>query len=142
MISQTAEYALRAMVYLAMNADQPHTTEEISETTKVPSSYLSKVLQSLRRANLVQSQRGLGGGFVLSRPASETTILAVVNAVDPVQRIRSCPLDLKTHGTYLCALHKRLDDAASQVEKAFAETTLSEILERPTESIPLYESNS
>jgi Rrf2 family protein len=139
MISQTAEYALRAMVYLAMKDGEPQTTGQIAETTKVPAGYLSKVLQSLRRAGLVVSQRGLGGGFVLAKPPGKTSILEVVNAVDPIQRIRSCPLDLQTHGTVLCALHKRLDDAMSEVERAFARSTLAEILERPTKSIPLVE---
>lgn len=67
MISQTAEYALRAIVYLAMNPDSAFTTQQISATTKVPAAYLSKVLQSLAKAGLVKSQRGLGGGFVLTK---------------------------------------------------------------------------
>ena len=139
MISQTAEYALRAIVYLAMNSGNAFTTQQISETTKVPSAYLSKVLQSLVRARLVQSQRGLGGGFVLTKPPEAISILEVLNAVDPIQRIRTCPLGLKAHGTILCALHKRLDDATAIIEKTFADTTIAEILARPTASTPLYE---
>ncbi len=140
MISQTAEYALRAMVYLAMNSSQSHTVEEISQNTKVPCGYLSKVLQALRKASLVASQRGLGGGFLLAKSVSELTILEIINAVDPIQRIYSCPLELKTHGRTLCSLHKRLDNAMREVEKAFASTSLEEILENPTRSIPLCES--
>ncbi len=139
MISQTAEYALRAIVYLAMNSGTAFTTQQISLTTKVPAAYLSKVLQSLVRAHLVQSQRGLGGGFVLTKPPEEISILAVLNAVDPIQRIRTCPLGLTAHGTILCALHKRLDDATAIIEKTFADTTIAEILARPTASIPLCE---
>ncbi len=139
MISQTAEYALRAIVYLAMNSGTAFTTQQISLTTKVPAAYLSKVLQSLVRAHLVQSQRGLGGGFVLTKPPEEISILAVLNAVDPIQRIRTCPLGLTAHGTTLCALHKRLDDATAIIEKTFADTTIAEILARPTASIPLCE---
>ncbi len=139
MISQTAEYALRAIVYLAMNSGVAFTTQQISLTTKVPAAYLSKVLQSLVRAHLVQSQRGLGGGFVLTKPPEEISILAVLNAVDPIQRIRTCPLGLTAHGTTLCALHKRLDDATAIIEKTFADTTIAEILSRPTASIPLCE---
>lgn len=142
MLSQTAEYALRAMVFMAMNAESSHTTEAISEKTRVPSGYLAKVMQALRRANLVSSQRGLGGGFVLTRRPEEISILEVINAVDPMQRIHSCPLDLASHGAVLCALHKRLDDAMSIVEKSFSSTTLAEILEKPTKSIPLCESIS
>lgn len=139
MISQTAEYALRAIVYLAMNPDCAYTTQQISETTKVPAAYLSKVLQSLAKAQLVKSQRGLGGGFVLTKPPENISVLEVLNAVDPIQRIRSCPLGLKAHGTALCALHKKLDDATAAIERTFAETTIAEILARPTASTPLVE---
>ncbi|MBP9089659.1 Rrf2 family transcriptional regulator [bacterium] len=139
MISQTAEYALRAIVFLAMNSGGAVTTQQVAKTTKVPSAYLSKVLKSLVRSGLVQSRRGLGGGFVLTKSADKMSILEVLNAVDPIHRIRSCPLGLKTHGTVLCALHKRLDDATAIIEKGFADTTIAELLARPTPSIPLYE---
>lgn len=139
MISQTAEYALRAIVYLAMNPGSAFTTQQISETTKVPAAYLSKVLQSLSKAHLVKSQRGLGGGFVLTKLPENISILEVLNAVDPIQRVRSCPLGLKAHGKVLCALHKRLDDATASIEKTFAQTTIAEILARPTPSTPLVE---
>lgn len=139
MISQTAEYALRAIVYLAMNPGEAFTTQQISLSTKVPAPYLSKVLQSLVKGGLVQSQRGLGGGFMLVNAADKINILEVLNAVDPIQRIRSCPLGLKAHGVHLCALHKRLDDASALIEKSFADTTIADILARPTMSIPLVE---
>jgi Rrf2 family protein len=86
---------------------------------------------------LIQSQRGLGGGFILSKSAERITILEVLNAVDPLQRIRTCPLGIEAHGTTLCALHKRLDDATAVIENAFRDTTISDLLARPTKSIPL-----
>src|SRR5688572_21191147 len=98
MLSQSVEYALRAMVFLAGDEDAPKTTEEIARVTRVPQAYLSKVLQNLNHAGLVRSQRGIGGGIALARPAKEVTILEVVNAVDPLQRIRECPLGLASHG--------------------------------------------
>lgn len=137
MISQTAEYALRAIVFLAMNTGTAYTTQQISAATKVPAAYLSKVLQSLVRTGMIQSQRGLGGGFVLSKPADDVTILEVLNAVDPIQRIITCPLGLEAHGTNLCALHKRLDDATAVIEKVFRDTTIGDLLARPTKSVPL-----
>ena len=141
MISQTAEYALRAVVFLAMDAGVAYTTQEISAATKVPAAYLSKVLQSLVKEGLVQSQRGLGGGFVLLRPPGQLTILEVLNAVDPIQRIRTCPLGLELHGANLCALHKRLDDATAIIEKAFRDSTIGDLLIRPTKSAPLCDSS-
>ena len=127
MISQTAEYALRAMVFLAMR-DSAATGQEIAETTKVPPGYLSKIMQQLVKKQLVNSQRGIGGGFVLSKKTIEISILDVVNAVDPIQRITSCPLGLQSHGFNLCPLHKRLSEATAHLENAFASSTLSELV--------------
>src|SRR5262245_43489558 len=137
MFSQTVEYALRAVVYLADQAPAARTTDQIAKVTCVPKAYLSKVLQGLCRAGLVHSQRGLGGGMTLTRSPGELTILEVVNAVDPIRRIRECPLGLAAHGVRLCPLHRRLDEALALVEAAFASTTLAEVLAEPTQSVPL-----
>ncbi len=131
MISQTAEYALRAIVFMAETHDEAHTNQQIAAATKVPAGYLSKVLQGLTRSGLVVSWRGLGGGFALAKAPEEMTILEIVDAVDPLPRIHSCPLQIKEHGTNLCALHRRLDEATAQVEKTFRETTVAELLIRP-----------
>src|SRR5581483_2327474 len=88
---------------------------------------------------IVHSQRGVGGGMTLTRPPAELTILEVVNAVEPIQRIRTCPLGLAGHGVNLCPLHRRLDDAMATVESAFGGTTLAEVLAEPAESVPLCE---
>jgi Rrf2 family protein len=139
MFSRTVEYALRATVHLADQAPAPRTTEQIAVATLVPKAYLSKVLQALCQAKIVRSKRGCGGGMVLTKPPSALTILEVVNAVEPIKRIRECPLGSAAHGTRLCPLHKRLDSALAIVEQAFRQTTLAEILAEPTSSRPLCE---
>jgi Rrf2 family protein len=96
-------------------------------------------MQNLQRSGLVSSQRGVHGGFTLARAADVLTILEVVEAVEPIGRIRTCPLGLETHGVNLCPLHRRLDDALAHVERAFGATTLAEVLAEPTTSIPLCE---
>ena len=131
MLSQTVEYALRAMVQLAYVAPDSCATEAMAQTTQVPRAYLSKVLQSLRKAGLVRSQRGIGGGVGLAKEAKEISILDVVNAVEPLKRISVCPLGLPSHGTRLCPLHGKLDRALAQVESSFAETTLADIISVP-----------
>lgn len=137
MISQTAEYALRAVVCMAEYADAPHTVHAIARNTQVPTGYLSKVLQSLSRAGLVTSQRGLGGGFMLAKSPRELTIYEIIQAVDPVQRIRTCPLKLTTHGVNLCPLHRHLDNAMALVEQSFRATTVAELLDESGSSKPL-----
>ena len=136
MISQTAEYALRAIVFLA-DQGEARTTQEIAAKTLVPPSYLSKVMQALSRAGVVRSQRGLHGGFTLAKAPDELSVWDVIEAVDPIQRIRTCPLGLKAHGSKLCPLHRRLDDALALVENAFRESTLGDLLREPSKSKPL-----
>lgn len=137
MFSQTVEYALRAVVHLAHEAPHARTTDQIAEATRVPRAYLSKVIQALARAGVVHSQRGLGGGISLAKSADELTILEVVNAVDPIRRIRTCPLGIAAHGVHLCPLHSRVDKALAMVEEAFSKSTLAEVLSEPSPSVPL-----
>jgi Rrf2 family protein len=130
MFSQTAEYALRAVTYLASHEGAARTTQQIAKATQVPIGYLSKVMQGLGRARLVQSQRGLHGGFTLTRSAADLTVLDIIQAVDPIQRIRSCPLGLKGH-INLCPLHRRLDQAMKLVEEALRKSSIAELLAEP-----------
>jgi Rrf2 family transcriptional regulator, nitric oxide-sensitive transcriptional repressor len=137
MFSQTAEYALRATVMLGSNPGSPQTTQQIAEQTRVPFGYLSKVLQALGRAGLVEAQRGLYGGFVLSRPLDKLTILDVINAIDPLKRIERCPLGLAEHGSRLCALHRRLDQGIAQIEVLFGGSTIGQLLAEQDPGQPL-----
>jgi Rrf2 family nitric oxide-sensitive transcriptional repressor len=126
-LSQTAEYALRAMVALASSNGEARTAQDLALTTRVPLDYLSKVLNSLARAGLISGRRGRGGGFQSVRPPDQTSILEVVSAVDPLRRIRTCPFGLAVHGENLCPLHRKLDDAVRSVEEAFATTTIQSL---------------
>jgi Rrf2 family transcriptional regulator, nitric oxide-sensitive transcriptional repressor len=137
MFTQTVEYALRALVALAADPGKPQSNRQLAKVTKVPGPYLSKVLQLLTKEGLVEAHRGVRGGFCLSRPARQITILDAVNAVEPIQRIQVCPLGLKAHGKRLCPLHKKMDAALAQVEQAFASTTLADVLSDPSPSVPL-----
>jgi Rrf2 family protein len=132
MFSQTVEYALRATVHLAIHAESPQRTAEIAESTKVPLAYLSKILQGLQRGHIVHLQRGIGGGVKLALSPDRLTVLDVVNAVDPIKRIKSCPLHMMSHGPNLCALHRRLDDSMQAIEQSLGSTTLRELMNDPS----------
>ena len=137
MLSQTVEYALRAMVCLAAADPHPQTRSELVEQTRVPSAYLAKVMRELGRRHLVEAQRGRHGGFRLSRPAGEISLLHVVDAVEPLQRIRTCPLEIDWHGTSLCPLHRELDRAYAAMQEAFARVTVAAIVDQPGGILPL-----
>lgn len=137
MISQTAEYALRAIVFLAEREGEPQTTARIAEGTQVPARYLSKVMQSLSKTRIVHAQRGPNGGFVLAKPSDVLTVLEVINAVDPIQRFPECPLKIPHHGKNLCPLHRKLEDTAILAEQSFGGTTIRDLLDVPQTRKPL-----
>lgn len=139
MLPKTAEYALRAAVWLGRAADLTESAESLAERTKVPRRYLHKVLQDLVRAGLVRSQPGPGGGYGLAREPETVTILDVVQAVSPWERIRHCPLGLASH-TKLCPLHKELDQQYGAMEEAFSRVTLAQLVNSTSQVVPLCES--
>lgn len=139
MISQTAEYALRAVVWLASRPERPHGTAQIAGAVQVPAGYMAKVLQKLARAGLVASLPGRGGGVRLTRPAEGISVLDVVDAIDPVKRIRRCPLGLTGHEK-LCPMHRQLDEAAARVQDVFARTRIVDLLADQMGAVPFCDS--
>lgn len=138
MISKTAEYALRAAMCMAAEGGKPVSADVLAEMTKVPRRYLTRVLQDLASSGLVGSRSGPGGGYVLAKSTDELTILEVINAVSPLERINSCPLGIGSH-TSLCPLHAELDRAYAATETAFRAVTLQQLLESTNPVVPLCE---
>ena len=143
MFSVTAEYALRAMIYLALHTDKPAPGRLIAEGTGSPSRYLSRVLRDLTNAGLLRAYRGPTGGFELARDASEISVLDVVNVVDPIRRIERCPLNIESHGKNLCRLHQRLDESIAVLERVLADSRITDLIVPSAEgSMPLTPTNS
>lgn len=140
MFSQTTEYALRAMACLALRPEELVPTPTLAEQTKVPPNYLAKVLQQLSAAKLITGRRGVGGGYKLAKPAADIKLLDVINSVTTVSRIQSCPLGLSSHGSRLCALHKKADEAAAAVIAVYDGVTLHDLLADSNPNKPLCES--
>jgi Rrf2 family iron-sulfur cluster assembly transcriptional regulator len=89
MLSTTSEYALRALACLA--AQPPGTAllgRNLAKTAKIPANYLSKILLTLRNAELVDTTRGSGGGYRLHKPAEEIFLIDVVELFDGLSRNR------------------------------------------------------
>jgi Rrf2 family transcriptional regulator, nitric oxide-sensitive transcriptional repressor len=128
MYSATAEYALRAVVYLAQKSPTSCTTEQISDSTGVPAAYLSKILQNMRNAGIVKTKRGSKGGVTLEGDLQVMSILDIIRAVDPIERIGKCPLGGPEHSK-LCPLHSRLDRAMAQLEEEFRTTMVASLIE-------------
>ena len=143
MFSLTTQYAIRAVVLLAYETNGAALGNAfLAEKTQIPPAYLSKVLQGLVRGKLVESRRGVGGGFRLLKSPEEITLLDVVNSVEPIPRIKGCPLNLQSHRSRLCSVHARLDKAMAQVEEVLSGATISDLLREPGRPRPLLETTS
>ena len=83
-VSTRGDYACRALLSLALHAHEsgPTSVRDIAERTGLPQPYLEQILLALKGAGLVRSKRGVGGGYVLARPAEEIRISEIVSAVD------------------------------------------------------------
>ncbi|QDT05031.1 HTH-type transcriptional repressor NsrR [Rubripirellula lacrimiformis] len=142
MLSKTTEYALRAVTCLASQAacgNTPSSADEVAGITQIPRRYLHRVMQSLAHADLVESRCGSHGGYSLARPASAISILDVVESVEPLGRIFSCPLNLETH-TSLCPLHAELDRAYAATQQAFGKVSIADLLNSTSPIVPLCDS--
>ncbi|HXW33523.1 MAG TPA: Rrf2 family transcriptional regulator [Acidimicrobiales bacterium] len=83
-VSTRGDYASRALLSLALHAgdESPTSVRDIAERTGLPQPYLEQILLALKGAGLVRSKRGVGGGYVLARPAEHITLGQIVSAVD------------------------------------------------------------
>jgi len=146
MISNTAEYALRAMSWLALTPDERVASSALAEKTQVPADYLAKVLQLMAEAGFIDGRRGVRGGYRLAKPAGEIRLLDVINAVSrnemQLKPIESCPLGIKSHGVNLCPLHRRMDRAIRAVIEVLGDSTLADLVTEEGAPTPLCESRA
>jgi FeS assembly SUF system regulator len=100
-LTNFADYAVVLMSELAKEKDSRSSAQELSIKTHIPAPTVSKVLNALGQGNLLQSHRGLKGGFSLSRPAAEISVAQIIEAVDGPICLTEC-----SHGDneYDCAL--------------------------------------
>ena len=87
MLTQTAKYAIRALLHLAEQKGSGYCqTKDIAETIEVPANYLGKTLQKLAHARVLDSQKGLHGGFRIARAADKISLHEILVAIEAIPR--------------------------------------------------------
>lgn len=130
MFSNSAKYALKAVLFLAVNSneDKKVMVKDISKPINVPQAYITKLLQQLVKENMLSSTRGPKGGFYLSEENKKISIIDVINIVDGEQRIESCMLSLeKCNEETPCPLHKLSNPSRSLLIKRLNNITINEL---------------
>lgn len=131
MLSQTSEYALRAVIYLAQAPPgTPVKLEQMAERLGAPRNYLSKTLHQLARAGVLSSGRGPAGGFRLAVPPERLTLADVVAPFEPPTTLaRRCLLGPgECSDAHPCVAHTRWKVVAAPMRGFFRETTVADLL--------------
>lgn len=129
MLSITAQYALRALVYIAgQNGDQPVLAKEIAAHTGVPLQYLSRILHNAVRAGLLESSRGVGGGFRLTRPQNKIKLIDILSPYDDVLDRSRCPFGQpRCNDDHPCGFHEHWKPISVAFRQMLENTTLDAI---------------
>ena len=130
-LSTRSRYGIHAMFDLAKNTGEgPQAIRNIAERQDVPEQYLEQLIGPLRRANLVSSVRGAGGGYLLAKPPGDITIGQIVRALEGPLNITDCMADADSCSrSGLCPsrlIWERLGQAINQV---LDQTTLGDMLQ-------------
>jgi Rrf2 family iron-sulfur cluster assembly transcriptional regulator len=131
-VSTRGDYAARALVSLSLHAEEsgPTSVRDIAERTGLPQPYLEQILLAVKGAGLVRSKRGVGGGYVLARPAEEITLADIVSAVDGPIAVGDFGLphqDGACDHEGQCVLLAIWGEAGEQMRRHLAAVTLAEV---------------
>jgi len=129
-ISQTAEYALRAVVYLADNDGiAPVHVGDVAAALGTPRNYLSKILHVLARDGVLTSMRGPGGGFRLAVQPDRLRLSRIIGLFDPPPDRRRCVLGRpRCSDANPCGAHALWKEVADRMTAFFHETTVGDVL--------------
>ena len=136
MLSTTSQYALRALSQLARKSGGAILGRDLAVSTEVPANYLSKVLLTLRNAGFVETSRGFGGGYRLSRPAKEIHIIDVVSLFENISKARPCCFLGRARACSEdapCSAHHASRDFQKAYLQFLVSTPLSAIVESATD---------
>lgn len=130
MISKTAEYALRAVLFLARRPDDRLVrATDVAEGLGVPANYLSKILHTLARDGILVSERGPNGGFGLAVPAQGIPLSRVVELFDDLGPRQECLLGRpRCRDDDPCVAHTRWKETFDRVTEFFRETMVADLL--------------
>lgn len=135
-LSRPAEYALRAMTYIAyMEPNHRVRASDLSEAVDVPAAFLSKIMRRLTAEGILDAKKGHHGGFKLARPAAEVRFIDILRAVDFEPATTHCVFGLEhCDANHPCPLHNEWSVLTGQIERWARSHTLADTLGKRSRS--------
>jgi Rrf2 family protein len=123
MLSNTSKYAIRAMIYLAINEGNENKTgiKKISGELNLPSPFLAKILQTLTKHKLLISSKGPNGGFSLGKIASNITLYEIVTIIEGTDIFDKCLISLRScyQENVPCPMHSKYESIRKEIKQLF-----------------------
>ena len=135
-ITRQADYALRAMIYLAqIEPNQRAATSQIADVQRIPPSFLAKIISQLSIAGLIHTSRGARGGVSLARSPEAISVLEVVEAIDGPLMLNECSQDVDAcpFGSD-CPLRPLWCETQAEMVDRLRNTTFASVLTRYNET--------
>ncbi|HIG41799.1 MAG: Fe-S cluster assembly transcriptional regulator IscR [bacterium] len=130
-LTAKGRYAVTAMLDLAVHRDEgPISLAEISERQGISLSYLEQLFAKLRRRELVQSVRGPGGGYRLSRSAGDIYVAQIVDSVDEIVDATKCGGRSDCQHGETCLTHELWSDLSDQIHQFLSSIDLASLIEK------------
>lgn len=134
MLSNTSKYAIRAVIYLALNGnkDSKIGIKQISKDLEIPTPFLGKILQSLAKHKLLASTKGPHGGFSLGKTAYDISLMDIVEIIDGLDSFNMCVLGLKTctESHTFCPVHSSYSGIREQLKNLFQSENIGILVEK------------
>jgi len=131
MLSNTSKYAIRAMIYLALNAESENKIgiKKISGALNIPSPFLAKILQLLAKHKLLSSTKGPNGGFALSKDARKISLYEIVTVIDGNDIFDKCLISLRScHEQGIpCPVHDKFAPIRKEIMEFFQQQAIGDL---------------
>jgi Rrf2 family protein len=126
LVTRESDYAIRTLLFLARGNDRVATVAEVAEAMDIPRSFLSKIVQRLAKGELVESIRGVNGGFRLKRSPSEISLFEIVEAIQGAAEINACVAERDVCGRCsVCSVRPIWVELQRHVERTLRDRTIA-----------------
>ena len=130
MLSKSSKYAIRAVIFLAINSDENNKLSpiEIAQAIEIPAPFIAKILQELTKRGLITSLKGRGGGFYLTKKNKKNSLISIVDSIDGVDKFQDCMLGLPVCSDINpCPLHNAIAPLRKKFVEQLTHKTIGEL---------------
>jgi len=135
--SKKCEYGLQAALYLAANSEKgPISSDEIAQILHIPKEFVSKILQSLTKHQIIASKKGKAGGFYLGKEPEAIRLIDIVEAIDGLAMFERCVLGFpECSPDHPCPVHDRWGTLRDRAFQMLSAETLDQLTEKTLDKI-------